>query len=110
MRVAAIEPRDRFSGLDASGWLQYPNLYHCPFCSYGVYFNQPSLDAGAYPSEVDSSALQKLKDPARSEFEAHVVPFLHANPGVFTLAFHCPKCTSPVAICFDATEVAMATL
>jgi hypothetical protein len=110
MSIVGIEPGTRFTGLDKDGWLVYPNLYHCPHCGYGVYFNQSSLEAGAFPADADTASLEKLDVSVRSEFAAPVAAVVSAHPGSFVLAFHCPKCEAPVAICFDATEAAMSYL
>jgi hypothetical protein len=110
MNIVSVEPRERFSGLDRDGWLEYPNLYHCPFCNYGVYFNEGSLSAGAFPEDADLANLRKLDSSVRDQFQPLVSAVTAAHPGAFVLAFHCPKCSSPAAVCFDATEAAMSYL
>lgn len=110
MSIVGIEPVERFSGLDKDGWLLYPNLYHCPSCDYGVYFNQNSLEAGTFPADANTTSLEKLDISVRAEFVAPVAAVVSAHPWAFVLAFHCPKCKAPVAICFDATEAAMSYL
>jgi hypothetical protein len=110
MSIVGIEHGARFTGVDKDGWLVFPNLYHCPSCGYGVYFNQSSLESGSYPTDPGASILEKLDASVRSEFVAQVAAVVSEHPGSFVLALHCPKCKAPVAICFDATEAAMSYL
>ena len=106
MKIKEINPSDSFTGVDRDGWLRYPNLFHCPKCNYGVYFNQPSLEKGW----VDQQNKPLKLDPADSlAFVGYIQRFISNNFERFVLDFYCPKCQSPYVIGFESHEFHMAS-
>ena len=101
MKIKEIIPSDCFTGVDRDGWLNYPNLFHCPKCDYGVYFNQQSLEKGSVNQQDKPLKL----DPAGSlAFVSHIQGFISNNPERFILDFYCPQCQSPYVIGFESHE------
>jgi rubredoxin len=91
--------------LDSSGWLVYPNRFHCPKCGYGVYFNEQSLSNGF---STHQERPQKLNPNFAIVFQKDVQLFLSNKFERFILDFHCPQCQSPYVIGFEAVEFHMA--
>jgi hypothetical protein len=105
MKIKQIIPSDCFTGVDKDGWLNYPNVFHCPRCDYGIYFKQPSLEKGWADQQVNPL---KLDPAASSAFVAYIREFISNHFERFILDFYCPKCQSPYVIGFESHEFHMA--
>ena len=105
MTVNEITPSECFDGLDANGWLTYPNRFFCPKCNYGIYFNQQSLSKG-FASHQDKTSRLKVDDVL--VFSESIEEFHQKKYDRFILDFYCPKCHSPYIIGFEWTEFHMA--
>ena len=105
MKVKEINPSECFTGLDRDGWLNYPNMFHCPKCDYGVYFNQDSLNKG-WASHQDKPS--KLNPVATSLLSGQIQKFVENQFERFVLDFYCPKCNLPYVIGFETKEFHMA--
>ena len=104
MKIKEINPSECFTGLDRNGWLDYPNLFHCPKCDYGIYFNQQSLEEG---STSHQNKPLKLNLFITLFFIRRIQRFILNNSERFILDFYCPKCQSPYVIGFESHEFHM---
>jgi hypothetical protein len=101
MKIKEINPSECFSGLDRDGWLDYPNLFHCPKCDYGVYFNRQSLEKGFINHQNKPLKLNLL---VALFFTRRIQRFISSNSERFILDFYCPKCQSPYVIGFESAD------
>ena len=101
MKIKETTPSECFTGLDSNGWLVYPNLFHCPKCKYGIYFNERSLSNG-FSSHQQMSL--KLEPESAILFQKDIQLFLSNKFERFILDFHCPQCQSPYVIGFESEE------
>jgi len=105
MKVKEINPSQYFTGLDKDGWLNYPNLFHCPKCDYGIYFNQASLEKGAV---IHQDKPVKLNPVTALLLSSQIKNFVSNHLERFVLDFYCPKCKLPCVIGFETKEFHMA--
>jgi len=104
MKIKEINPSECFTGVDRDGWLNYPNLFHCLKCDYGVYFNEQSLSNG-FSSHQERPL--KLNPELALSFNKDIKHFLSDEFERFILDFHCPQCQSPYVIGFETHEFHM---
>ena len=87
IKIKETNPSECFTGTDRDGWLNYPNLFHCPKCDYGVYFNQESLEKGSSSHQNKPLKLSLVNTLLLSK---HVQRFVSNNLERFILDFYCP--------------------
>lgn len=104
MNIKQTDPSEYFTGVDRDGWLNYPNLFHCPKCDYGIYFNQQSLEKGSVDQQ---NRPLKLNTEDRVLFDSPSQRFISDNSERFILDFYCPKCQTPYVIGFETHEFHM---
>lgn len=105
MKIKEIDPSESFTGVDRDGWLNYPNLFSCPKCDYGIYFNEQSLEKGSV-NQQDKPL--KLSTEDNVLFVRNTQRFISGNPERFILDFYCPQCQTPYVIGFETHEFHMA--
>ena len=98
--MKAKEAAPQFSGIDAEGFLVFPNHYSCDHCASQVGFPNRVL-ADRYQAPFQS----KLKLEDRNRLQPLVDTFLKKAGNRFALDFYCPQCKNAVAIGFEWREV-----
>jgi hypothetical protein len=104
MKIKEINPSEYFTGMDRDGWLSYPNMFHCPKCDYGIYFNQESLRKGR-TSNQDKPL--KLNLVIALFLSSKIQKIISNQRERFVLDFYCPKCNLPYVIGFEEKEFHM---
>ncbi len=105
MKTKEINPSECFTGLDRDGWLDYPNMFYCPKCDYGIYFNQESLEKG---STSHQNKPLKLNFVIALLLSSQIKKIISNHSERFILDFYCPKCNLPCVIGFETKEFHMA--
>jgi len=103
-KIKETDPAQSFEGMDTDGWLNYPNMFHCPKCEYGIYFNQESLAKGSVHHQNKPMKLTWLR---AALFSCHIKRFISNKSERFILDFICPRCKSPYVIGFESREFHM---
>jgi hypothetical protein len=104
MEIKEVNPSECFTGVDRDGWWNYPNLFHCPKCDYGVYFNQQSLEKGSVNQQKQPL---KLSPEDSALFVSNIQRFISDKPERFILDFYCPQCHRAYVIGFETHEFHM---
>src|SRR5690349_16038211 len=104
-KIKEIKPSECITGTDRQGWLNYPNMFHCLQCGYGIYFNQQSLEKGSVNQQAQPLKLSP-EDCAR--FVSDIQRFISNHYERFILDFYCPQCHRAYVIGFDTYEFHMA--